>query len=112
MSFIQLHLIAPPALGALAVQHEPAQDREQPRAKRTVRPKRVERIERPNERILHDLVDLPTLAGTRGEPGECLGVPLHDLGRRPLVSTFPALDEREINRTVVEPVSSFHSVTN
>src|ERR1035437_3665765 len=111
VSLVELHLIAAPLLRSPAVEHEPPEDREQPRPQRALPAKRVERVERSNECVLHQLVQCFAFTRTRGEPRQRLGMPPYELGRCALVPALPPYDEREIQRPVVHTGRDIHWFT-
>src|SRR6476469_2785532 len=83
---ILLHLvpISSSLLGPLSVDEQSTKNREQPCSKRAVAPKALERVERSDEGILHELVDLVPFARADREPGERLGVSLDECRGRPI----------------------------
>src|SRR5713101_7135178 len=90
--FFHGHCFPAPSFCPSSIRHQPALDREKPCPQRACSSKRIERCERPNERVLHQLFYSLPLPGTRGETRQRLRVTTHQLRRGPAVSGFPAVD--------------------
>ena len=97
---VDADLLPPPSIGAPPVEQQPALDGEQPRPQRALPPKAIERAERANERVLHELLDVLASPEVDGEAGEGRGVTLDQSRRRSLVPSPPALDERGVDGVV------------
>ena len=58
IAVLDLRVIAPPLLRPSTIDEQAPLDREQPRAKRALAAKSIDRREGPDERILHQLIDV------------------------------------------------------
>ncbi len=91
--------IAP--IGPALIQHEPPCNRKQPRSKRRIPAKRVQRTKRPNEGVLHELFGRRVHTQTADEPHHRWCVPLHQRRCGALVATVPSGDQRLVLNGVV-----------
>src|SRR5439155_26035941 len=79
-------------------QHVPA-DREQPRAKAALAAERAHRSERPDERLLHHVIEIRLRCpGAREEARQRARMTPDQFGRRPLVTALPGGDQRRVGR--------------
>src|SRR6185503_16973542 len=72
--------------------------------------KAVERVEGPDKGVLHQLVDVLSLAKSDGETRERGRVAVDELGRRALIAGFPPCDEFHVPPIVRAPGWVAHSI--
>ena len=100
ISFLHLHLLPSPPNRPPPVEHEPARDREQPRAERALPAKAVDRAEGTHERVLHHLVHVLAGADARDEARHGGSVPLDQQRRGPLLSRLPPCHKVEVGSLI------------
>src|SRR5581483_10378350 len=91
--FLNLVAIAAALVRAPTIEQEPALDGKQPRPKRAFPAKTIERVERADEGVLHELINVVPLARADGEPGKSRRVAFDQLASRALVARLPSRDE-------------------
>ena len=83
---------------APTIAKEISRNRQQPGAEAALAPKRIQRSERTDERILHDLLHLVALAEARHETRDRLRVAFDQRRGRTLFATPPPRDKRCVVR--------------
>src|SRR5688572_22308779 len=106
---LHLNCCALPLLRAPPVQHQPPLDREQPRSEGALSAKCVQRGKSPDERILHELLDLVPLPGACGEPRERVRMTGDERSCCPCIPRHPPLDQLSIGFSVA-PFQGSHSI--
>src|SRR5690242_20062219 len=85
-----------PSLSPPSIEHQSPLDGEEPGSQRAFAPKRIERRESPDERVLYQLLDSIPLARARREPRQCLRMPTNQARGRSRIPALPALDKLQI----------------
>ncbi len=103
IAVLDLRVIATPLLRPSTIDEQAPLDREQPRSERALAAKSIDRREGPDERVLHQLIDIGAFTRADRKSSKRRGVSLDKLGRGALISAFPACNELQVPLCIVAP---------
>src|SRR5690242_10216571 len=110
VTFLNVHSARPSFFRSSSIEQQTSFDREQPRSKRAVSAKSIERVKGANERVLDQIVDFFAGAEAGREARERLRMPRHELRRGPLIAALLSRDEVQTRLAITTSQRLTHSV--